>query len=89
MKRRNRGRPAESEPGGLGSEILTLYQVTRYLNCHRSTVYRLIQQRELPAFRLGSDWRFRRADLDKWIAQQHVQTAPIEPSRTARYRRKS
>ncbi len=85
----NRDRPAESKPGAISSEIMTLYQVTRYLNCHRSTVYRLVHQGELPAFRVGNDHRFLRADIMKWIAQRHVQMAPIKPSRPARYKRKS
>ena len=35
------------------------------------TVYKLIKA-GLPAFRLGADRRFQRADLEKWIAQQYV-----------------
>jgi len=65
----NRGRRAESEPD-VESEIMTLREVADYLNCHYVTVYRLIKP-GLPAFRLGSDWRFQRSDLKKWIAQQH------------------
>jgi excisionase family DNA binding protein len=49
---------------------MTLREVADYLNCHYITVYRLINT-GLPAFRLGSDWRFQRSDLKKWIAQQH------------------
>jgi len=65
----------EPEPranDGIGSEIMTLRDVADYLNCHYMTIYRLIKSGALPAFRIGSDFRFRRADLKKWIAQQHV-----------------
>jgi excisionase family DNA binding protein len=89
MKRRNRGRQPESEPGAIGSEIMTLRGVADYLNCSPSTVFRLVHQAGLPAFRVGTDWRIRRADLEKWIARQHVQMAPIKPSHPARYKRKS
>jgi excisionase family DNA binding protein len=30
--------------------LLTLEEVAEYLGCARSTIYRLLQQRELPAF---------------------------------------
>jgi len=87
MKRRTR--EPEPEAGGGYSELMTLHQVADYLHCHYITAYRLIHRGELPAFRVGSDWRFRRIDLDKWIAQQHLPMAPSEPSRPARYKRKS
>ena len=50
------------------SEILTLDEVTAYLKAGKRTVYRLAAERELPAFKLGGTWRFRRSDLDEWIA---------------------
>jgi excisionase family DNA binding protein len=87
MKRRNR--QPESDPGDNESEVMTFRDVTRYLKCHRNTVYRLVRQGELPAFRVGSDWRFRRVDLKKRIEGQHVRPACIEASRPARYKRKS
>jgi excisionase family DNA binding protein len=49
-------------------EILTLDEVALYLKAGRRTVYRLVQQGEIPGFKLGGTWRFRRAELDRWIA---------------------
>ena len=72
MKQRNRGRRPEPKPGGVESELMTLHHVANYLKLHYMTVYRLIKTRGLPAFRLGGDFRIRRSDLEKWIAQQHV-----------------
>jgi excisionase family DNA binding protein len=86
MKRRNR-QPG-SDPGADESEIMTIHEVADYLHCHFITVYRLIKA-GLPAFRIGSDWRFRRADLKKWIEEHHVRPARIESSRPARYKGKS
>ncbi len=54
-----------SEPEG---EILTLDEVALYLKAGKRTVYRLAQKGEIPAFKLGGTWRFRRAELDRWIA---------------------
>ena len=49
-------------------EILTLEEVAVYLKAGKRTVYRLAQQGAIPAFKLGGSWRFRRAELDHWIA---------------------
>ncbi len=54
-----------SEPEG---EVLTLDEVAAYLKAGKRTVYRLAAEGKLPGFKLGGTWRFRRSDLDKWIA---------------------
>lgn len=51
-------------------EILTLDEVAAYLKAGKKTVYRLAQQGHIPAFKLGGTWRFRRTELDYWIAAQ-------------------
>ncbi|WP_081601748.1 methylation-associated defense system helix-turn-helix domain-containing protein MAD1 [Paraburkholderia kururiensis] len=51
------------------SEILTLDEVAAYLKAGKRTVYRLAQKGEIPGFKLGGTWRFRRTELDRWIAR--------------------
>ncbi|MBX7134187.1 MAG: helix-turn-helix domain-containing protein [Fimbriimonadaceae bacterium] len=51
-------------------EILTLDEVAAYLKAGKRTVYRLAADQKIPAFKLGGTWRFRKADLEQWIAQQ-------------------
>lgn len=55
---------------GPESEILTLDEVAIYLKAGKRTVYRLAAEGKLPAFKLGGTWRFRRSDLDQWIASR-------------------
>jgi excisionase family DNA binding protein len=43
-----------------------LTEVADYLRVHPSTIYRLLKRKELPAFKVGSDWRFNRAAIDQW-----------------------
>ncbi|MFM5070296.1 helix-turn-helix domain-containing protein [Aeromonas veronii] len=52
------------------NEILTIDEVAAYLKASRRTVYRLAASGKLPAFKLGGTWRFRRGDLDQWIANR-------------------
>ncbi len=49
--------------------VMTLEEVAAYLRVHESTVYRLLKAQRIPAFKLGSDWRFTKESVDKWIAQ--------------------
>lgn len=50
-------------------EILTLEEVATYLKAGKRTVYRLAKKGEIPAFKLGGTWRFRRSELDRWILE--------------------
>jgi excisionase family DNA binding protein len=66
------------------AEIMTLQGVARYLHCHYTTVKRLVHAGGLPVFRLGSDSRIMRADLEKWIAAgggKPYGSAPVKPTR--------
>lgn len=48
---------------------MTTDEVAEYLRLHKSTIYRLVHE-GLPGFQVGADWRFRRADIERWIDQQ-------------------
>jgi excisionase family DNA binding protein len=52
--------------------FLTTEEVLSYLKITPRTIYRLIRTGELPAVRIGRQWRFRRADLDRWLERQRA-----------------
>lgn len=47
--------------------LLTTDQVAQYLKVDKFTVYRLLTQRKIPAFKVGNQWRFKRAMIDAWL----------------------
>lgn len=49
------------------SEILTVVETCRYLKITPRTLYRYLRNRQIPAFKLGKEWRFVRSDLEQWI----------------------
>jgi excisionase family DNA binding protein len=63
--------PAKPAPA-LADEIMTVSGLALYLQCHVSTVYRLLNERKIPAFKLGDDWRFQRSDIDEWVRARQV-----------------
>ena len=46
---------------------LTIKDIAKYLNVTERTIYNLLDQRELPGFKVGSNWIFRKEDINKWI----------------------
>jgi excisionase family DNA binding protein len=48
-------------------QLLTLEQVADYLNVDKFTVYRLIAARDLPAFKVGNQWRFKKKLIENWL----------------------
>ena len=56
--------------------LLTTEEVLAYLKITPRTIYRLIRNGELPAVRIGRQWRFRRRDLDAWVERQRAVTSP-------------
>ena len=51
-------------------DILTIKEVAEYLKVTERTLYRLAQEGGIPAFKVGSSWRFKRTDIDEWIEGQ-------------------
>ncbi len=51
-------------------EILTVKEVCDLLRIHPSTVYKLTREGRIPSFRVGSDWRFRKDVIGRWLAEQ-------------------
>ena len=47
--------------------LLTVEQVAEYLNVGKFTVYRLLAQKRLPAFKIGNQWRFKKEVLEAWL----------------------
>ena len=62
--------PADIDMNEASDEILTIDEVAAYLKAGRRTVYRLAANGQIPAFKLGGTWRFRRTELDRWIASR-------------------
>ena len=54
------------ETKAMAKHVLTVKEVADYLHVHQSTIYRMLKRSRLPAFRVGSDWRFNVETIDRW-----------------------
>jgi excisionase family DNA binding protein len=61
-----------SHTEGATSALLTMDEVLGYLRVTSRTIYRLIKAGDLPAVRVGRQWRFRQSDLDAWLSRQQT-----------------
>jgi excisionase family DNA binding protein len=68
--------PAKPAPAP-ADEIMNVSALVRYLRFQRGIIYRLLKRNEIPAFKLGSDWRFSRSAIDEWIATLYVISPPV------------
>ena len=46
---------------------LSVEEIGKYLNTSKDTIYKWIEQRDMPAHRVGRKWMFQRSDIDAWI----------------------
>ena len=47
--------------------LMTLDEVAAYLRLSRDTVYRMVQKGKIPASKVGTQWRFRKIEVDQWL----------------------
>ena len=52
------------------TEVMTSIEAAEYLKMHVKTVCRLAKEKKIPAKKVGSEWRFMRSVLDRWVAEE-------------------
>ena len=53
-----------------GSGVMGIKDTAEYLEVHESTIYRLVGNGQIPAFKLGGQWRFKKDVIDQWLATE-------------------
>ncbi len=55
-------------------ELWDVRRVSQYLGIKRSTLYAMIERREIPHYRIGRLARFRQAEIDAWLLTKKQET---------------
>ena len=63
----------------VSSGLMTTKELSKYLQLDRMTIYKLLKSGDIPANRVGHQWRFFRSDIDDWIRSKQVR--PGSPER--------
>jgi len=52
------------------TDILTVKELSEYLKLNEKTAYRLAAKGDIPGFKVGGSWRFRKSEIDNWTKEQ-------------------
>jgi len=58
--------------------LMDIKQVAEYLQMNKMTVYKLAQQGTIPAFKVASEWRFKKELIEQWLMNQLKGKAGME-----------
>ena len=50
--------------------VFTVQELAHYLRMKPVTIYKHAKEGKLPAFKVGANWRFKKATIDRWISNQ-------------------
>ncbi len=56
-------------------DILTIEEVAKYLRVSERTVYDWAQKGEIPSGKIGTVWRFKKCEIEKWV-NERLSTEP-------------
>jgi excisionase family DNA binding protein len=51
----------------VSNQLLTVNEVAKILRVSNMTVYRLVKSRQLPAIRVGKNYRIKENDVDRYL----------------------
>lgn len=74
------------ERGAPSKDVLDVPEAADYLRVEESWIYKQAQYKAIPYVKVGKYLRFRRKDLDRWLAEQSVPavSTPYPKMETAR-----
>lgn len=52
----------------MDDQIMNFKEAMAFLKIPRSTLYKLVQEKKVPAMKVGRHWRFSRLSLERWIS---------------------
>lgn len=56
------------------TDVLNTVEAAHLLRAHIETIRRLARKGEIPAFKIGKNWRFRKDTLLRWAEKHHLRT---------------
>lgn len=65
-------------------EFLTAAEVARWLRVPKSTLYKLCQEGQIPATKIGRHWRFNRDFVEQWLRERMAHRVNIEEEKNVR-----
>lgn len=70
----------------MDDDILTIEEVAKYLRVSERTVYDWAQKGEIPAGKIGTVWRFKKSEIERWVNERLSSNKPISTLHPVRMR---
>jgi excisionase family DNA binding protein len=48
-------------------EVMGVREASEYLGVSREALYKYVDEEQIPAFKLGNRWKFKKTLLDRWM----------------------
>lgn len=64
----------------MADDILTIEEVAKYLRVSERTVYDWAQKGEIPAGKIGTVWRFKKDEIERWVNERLTSSVKSIPS---------
>lgn len=59
-------------PTSQNDQVMTLEELAGYLKIPKSTLYKLVHEGRVPGQKLGKQWRFAKAAIDRWLDSEQA-----------------
>ena len=61
----------------MDDDILTIEEVAKYLRVSERTVYDWAQKGEIPSGNIGTVWRFKKSEIERWVNERLSSNRPV------------
>lgn len=62
-------------------EVMNIKQASQYLGVSSDTLYKYVYEEQIPAFKLGNRWKFKKSLLDRWMDEKSAAPEDREKNR--------
>lgn len=57
---------------------LSVEGIAKYLGVSKETIYRWLERKKIPAYRIGKLWKFKPSEVDLWIMSNGASTSEMQ-----------
>ena len=65
-------------------EVMNIRQASHYLGVSADTLYKYVNEQQIPAFKLGNRWRFKKSRIDQWMEEKSMEMEPRDKKKRQR-----
>lgn len=56
-----------------GSGLMKFSELREYLQVGRTTLYKMIKERQIPCYFIAGEYRFKKQEIDEWLKTRRIE----------------